>query len=118
MSEYIFGFKGSDDEDEIHIAELVIDSDQYHAHVCAITREGLHAKADFAFELAYRDLTIEQLTKERDDAINAEKKAFWFAFERAKTHESMIISGAWIHYLALTGRGKEVELAKHSGEEK
>lgn len=40
----------------------------YMDHVLAMTNEDLHNKSAIAEELAWRDIQIERLTKERDDA--------------------------------------------------
>lgn len=41
----------------------------YCEHMYAMTSEGLHDKSDIAAELAYRDAKIEELKRERDEAL-------------------------------------------------
>lgn len=48
--------------------------DHYYKHVDAMTREGLHSKADIARELAYRDAQIELWQSACDKATNLYEK--------------------------------------------
>lgn len=43
----------------------------YIRHVCAMTKEHLHEKSDIAAELAFRDMRIYALTKQRDELLAA-----------------------------------------------
>lgn len=58
----------------------------YILHVCAMTKEGLHAKADIAAELGFRDMQIAELTKQRDELLSALESA---SAKMKKAHSDM-----------------------------
>ena len=49
----------------------------YIRHVCAMTREKLHEKSDMAAEMAFRDMRIDALTKQRDELLASLKELLY-----------------------------------------
>lgn len=54
------------DRDIMELDEL---GNYYSDHVSAMTGEGLHSKSDIAAELGYRDLLINELSKELEEHL-------------------------------------------------
>lgn len=51
-------------------------SDLYGIHVNAMTREGLHSKSHIAWELARRDLAVEELREALREIVEADQMGF------------------------------------------
>ncbi|QBJ01015.1 hypothetical protein Rostov7_00095 [Vibrio phage Rostov 7] len=60
---------------ERDLIELDKSGNYYGKHIAAMTREDLRSKSDIAAELGYRDLTIDQLTEEKQTLYKALKES-------------------------------------------
>lgn len=60
---------------ERDLIELDNAGNYYGKHIAAMTREDLRSKSDIAAELGYRDMTINQLTEEKQILYKALKES-------------------------------------------